>query len=62
MSSVTRQKSATENHKCRVQLDKRVERVKELYDHPERGGKPIKFNNNLSGPEITKSEEKLYRA
>ena len=29
MSSVTRQKSATENHKCRVQLDKRVERVNE---------------------------------
>ena len=24
---MTRQKSATENHKCRVQLDKRVERL-----------------------------------
>ena len=30
MSSVIRQKSATENHKCRVQLDKRVERVKDF--------------------------------
>ena len=33
-----------------------VEHIKELYDDPERGGKPIKFNNDLSGPEITKSE------
>ena len=33
-----------------------TEDIKELYDDPERGGKPIKFNNDLSGPEITKSE------
>ena len=33
-----------------------VEYIRELYDDPERGGKPIKFNNDLSGPEITKSE------
>ena len=32
-----------------------TEYIKELYNDPERGGKPIKFNNNLSGPEITKS-------
>ena len=33
-----------------------TEYIKKLYDDPERGGKPIKFNNDLSGPEITKSE------
>ena len=33
-----------------------TEYIKELYDNPEKGGKPIKFNNNLSRPEITKSE------
>ena len=31
-----------------------TEYIRELYDNPERGRKPIKFNNNLSGPETTK--------
>ena len=33
-----------------------TEYIKELYDDPERDGRLIKFNNDLSGPEITKSE------
>ena len=31
-----------------------TEYIRELYDNLERGGKPIKFNNNFSGPETTK--------
>ena len=33
-----------------------AEYIKELYDDPERDGKPFKFSNDFSGPEITKSK------